>query len=402
MTADTQEDLSPSSPESSEGRQLTRQERRSAGEKLRGFDFWRSIGSPRLIAAPMVEGSELPFRRLVRRYGAELCYTPMFHAANFAHDRKYRKREFTTDGTDRPVFAQFAGHDPRVLLEAAKLIEDQVDAVDINLGCPQGIAKRGFYGSFLMDDTRLIREIVTTLDQGLNVPVTVKIRRFADLQHTLEYAQMLQDAGAAVVCVHSRTREMKGEQTGLADWEVTRAVKERLTVPVISNGNILSFADIEPCFAATGADAVMSAEALLWDPRLFSNPKQPLWTGRTFRLQGAHAQVALDISDEYLDCCEETSFEQTSIIRQHLFKLLVHSLECHTDIRDDLSNNIPQTKPMPFIRQCVRQLRVREEHKANQGYFMVRKDELQTEEQRLAKARDPLEDVDGVCDMFGA
>jgi hypothetical protein len=110
-------------------------------------DFFESIGSPRLIVAPMVEQSDLSFRMLTRKYGAQLVYTQMLNANSFVNSKDYRDLNFRTCAADRPLIVQFGGHDPTVLLQAAKYVEDHCDAIDINLGCPQGIARRGRYGT---------------------------------------------------------------------------------------------------------------------------------------------------------------------------------------------------------------------------------------------------------------
>jgi len=95
----------------------------------------RALPSHRLILAPMVGGSELAFRLLCRKYGADLCYTPMMSSAQFAADPEYRRREFQTVPEDRPLVAHFSGNDPATMLAAALLVQDEVDAVDLNLGC---------------------------------------------------------------------------------------------------------------------------------------------------------------------------------------------------------------------------------------------------------------------------
>ncbi len=114
--------------------------------KLTGYDFFRSIGSPKYVVAPMVDHSELAFRLMTRRYGATLVFTQMFNANSFVNSQEYLEDNFTTCPEDRPLVVQFAGHDPDMILRAAKLVEDQCDAVDLNVGCPQMIAKRGRYG----------------------------------------------------------------------------------------------------------------------------------------------------------------------------------------------------------------------------------------------------------------
>ena len=116
----------------------------------------------------------------------------MLHSRLFASGAKYRKEQFTTNSKDRPLVAQFCANDPSLLVEAAKHLESQVDAIDLNLGCPQGIAKRGRYGAFLQDEWSLVRKIVSTAAKELAVPIWCKIRVFEDQEKTIRYAKMLE------------------------------------------------------------------------------------------------------------------------------------------------------------------------------------------------------------------
>ncbi|CAI4212111.1 unnamed protein product [Parascedosporium putredinis] len=156
----------------------------------------------------------------------------MFHARLFAETEKYRQTHFQAskatptspdptptepgelflDGNpaiDRPLFVQFCANDPRWLLEAARKVAPYCDAVDLNLGCPQGIARKGHYGSFLQEDQDLIFRLIRTLRDGLDVPVTAKIRILDTREATLAYARNVLDAGASILTVHGRRREQR-------------------------------------------------------------------------------------------------------------------------------------------------------------------------------------------------
>lgn len=120
------------------------------------WEFFDSIGRPKYICAPMVDQSELAFRMLCRQHGTQLCYTPMLHSRLTVEDKNYLSANFSTCKEDRPLIIQFCGNEPDTLLQACKKVEDKCDAVDINFGCPQGIAKRGNYGSFLLEKPQLV------------------------------------------------------------------------------------------------------------------------------------------------------------------------------------------------------------------------------------------------------
>lgn len=242
-----------------------------------------------------------------------LAYTPMLHSRLFAQTAKFRDHHFQPtksgltscpdmgpppprsdvylDGNpsvDRPLIVQFCANSPDDLLQAARFVQPFCNAVDLNLGCPQGIARRGRYGAFLQEDWKLIHSLINTLHKDLDIPVTAKMRILETKEMTLEYARMILDAGASILTVHGRQREQKGHNTGLADWSVLRYLRDSLPPETVlfANGNVLRNEDIATCLQETGADGVMSAEGNLHDPTIFASPPaigdegRDYWRGR--------------------------------------------------------------------------------------------------------------------------
>jgi tRNA-dihydrouridine synthase 1 len=294
--------------------------------------FHAVLKSPRYIAAPMVNQSELPYRMMCRRYDSQLCYTPMMHAQQFATSEHYRKTEFTTCKEDRPLILQFCGNDPSTVLHAAKYVDGTynngislADAVDLNLGCPQHIAKRGHYGAYLMTDTDRIYGIINTLYNELSIPVTAKMRIFPSIEQTLHLARTLQSAGCSVLTVHGRTKEQNKQFMGEVDLDVIKRIKEELQIPVVANGGVHTLKDANRILEYTGCDAVMSSEGLLSNPALFS---------------GTHPD-SIQLATEYLALCQEYHGADSSAQRGHLFKILHQRLAHNTDLRAKLGSCRP-------------------------------------------------------------
>ena len=170
----------------------------------------------------------------------------MIHARLFGECDKLRRDvlrdlEGSVEAGDRPLLAQLCGDDKGVLLECASVCQHYVDGIDLNLGCPQGIAKRGHYGAFLLEEPDL-SVVLSSTYQNLDVPVTCKIRIVDkdNIDVTINLARRLVEAGASLITIHGRTKEMKGQQVGCVNWSQISTVIEALDgcVPTLANGGI--------------------------------------------------------------------------------------------------------------------------------------------------------------------
>ena len=259
----------------------------------------QTLSSARWWCAPMVEQSELAFRRLVRSLGADVASTPMVKADAFVRSLRYRSsvsidgssgarpagdviaiegvgvptlRVNIGDAQDEPLVVQFCGDDPATLAAACRLVDGKVAAVELNLGCPQACAAKGHYGSFLLDEADLVASIVAAMRAAApRCAVLCKIRVLETYEATLDVCRRVVEAGCDVLTVHGRTRAEKRSSVHLARWDwIARLARALAPCPVVANGNVRTRRDAEACIAATGACGVMSASSLLRNPALFA------------------------------------------------------------------------------------------------------------------------------------
>lgn len=225
----------------------------------------------------MVYQSETAFRRLVTSLGGcNLAYTPMMHAEHFVLDMPSAKSHIEDIKQDHvadrkyPLIAQFCSTDPEEFVAAALKVQDYVDAVDLNLGCPQRTAEIGGFGAFLMDHAELVASIVSHARSRLRVPICCKIRIFEDIERTLAFTKLLEESGCSILAVHARTRQQRHHEGDPLKATVNEIV-QNVNIPVIYNGGIQSKCDADKAMDITGASASMSAGALLRNPLLFSD-----------------------------------------------------------------------------------------------------------------------------------
>ncbi|XP_069072342.1 tRNA-dihydrouridine(20) synthase [NAD(P)+]-like isoform X1 [Pleurodeles waltl] len=238
------------------------------------------------ILAPMVRVGMLPMRLLALDYGADIVYCEELIDIKVLQCRRIVNEALETVDfiapDDRVIFRtcekekkhvvfQMGSADPGRALAAAKLIEDDVAGIDINMGCPKEYSTKGGMGAALLSDPDKIEQILSTLVKGISKPVTCKIRILPTLEETLALVKRIERTGVAAIAVHGRKKEERPQHPVHCD--VIKAISEAVSIPVIANGgsqdHIKEYADIETFRQATSASSVMLARAAMWNPSIF-------------------------------------------------------------------------------------------------------------------------------------
>ena len=262
-----------------------------------------------LILAPMAGVTDLPFRLLCKEQGAGLLCTEMVSAKAIYFKNKNTKRLMQILPRERPVSLQLFGSEPELMGFIARQIEEQpFDILDINMGCPVPKVVNNGEGSALMKNPKLVGEIVKKVASSIQKPLTVKIRKgfTEDCVNAVEIAKIIEDAGAAAVAVHGRTREQY--YSGRADWDIIRRVKEAVSIPVIGNGDVDSPESAKRLLEETGCDGIMIGRAARGNPWIFSRIRSYLENGTMPDEPAAsdvremilkHARLQLEYKGEY-------------------------------------------------------------------------------------------------------
>lgn len=262
------------------------------------------------ILAPMAGVTDLPFRLLCKEQGAGLLCMEMVSAKALQFNNKNTKDLLKIHPQEHPVSLQFFGHEADVISEQAKRYEHlPFQILDINMGCPVPKIVKNGEGSALMNQPKLVYEIVSKTVKAIEKPVTVKIRKGFDDDHVnaVEIAKIIEEAGAAAVAIHGRTREQY--YSGKADWDIIRQVKEAVSIPVIGNGDVVSGESALAMRRETGCDGVMIGRGSQGNPWIFHELQEYEKTGvmparpnvATIRdTMLRHAKLQMEYKGEYL------------------------------------------------------------------------------------------------------
>ncbi|GMP27575.1 hypothetical protein CsSME_00003497 [Camellia sinensis var. sinensis] len=245
----------------------------------------------KLVLAPMVRVGTLPLRLLAAEYGADITYgEEIIDHKLIKCDRRINEVIGTTDivekGTENIVFRTCHEESNRVVfqmgtsdavraLTAAQIVCKDVAAVDINMGCPKSFSISGGMGAALLTKPELIHDILTTLKRNLDTPVTCKIRLLKSSQDTVELARRIEKTGVSALAVHGR--RVADRPRDPAKWSEIADVVAALSIPVIANGDVFEYEDIQCIKLATGASTVMVARGALWNASIFSPKGKVPW-----------------------------------------------------------------------------------------------------------------------------
>jgi tRNA-dihydrouridine synthase B len=272
-----------------------------------------------VFLAPMSGVTDLPFRKLVKKFGASLVISEMIASRAMIMQTRESLKKCQKDDGCYPMSVQLAGCDPEVMAEAAKLNEDLgADIIDINFGCPVKKVVNGFAGSALMRDEPLASKIMEAVVKAVKIPVTVKMRTGWNNENlnAPKLAKIAEDVGIKLVTVHGRTRCQMYD--GKANWEFVRQVKDAIKIPVIVNGDIKDSTSAKMALEMSGADGVMVGRACYGKPWLINQISQEI-KGEIFDQMPdilTQKEIVLNHFDEMID--HYGSETAVSLARKHI------------------------------------------------------------------------------------
>ncbi|MBT3416519.1 tRNA dihydrouridine synthase DusB [Candidatus Woesearchaeota archaeon] len=281
----------------------------------------------RVFLAPMADVTDAAFRILCSNYGAGLTYTEMISSTALANSGK--NKLFDVQECEKPIAVQLMGNNLDHISKAVKRIDDKIDLIDFNMGCPMKKIVNAGCGAALMKNPIFVKKIVNTLVKSTKKPISIKIRSGWDSKsiNVLEIAKIAEKEGASMITVHPKTQSQLRD--GEANWNLIKEVKDNLSIPVIGNGEVWNVQDIEKMLSETNCDYVMIGRAATKNPYIFKQYNDYLKTGKFGKLTN------FEMIRDYLELAEkyQTNF---NYVRGHVM-YMTKGVEGSAKLRKNIS-----------------------------------------------------------------
>lgn len=291
----------------------------------------------KVFLSPMAGVTDLPFRLICKEQDCGMLYTEMVNSKALCYDDQNTKKMLKIENEEHPVAIQIFGSDPEFMGGAARILNEYPNEIlDINMGCPAPKVVKNGDGSALLKNPKLASEVLKSVVNNSEKPVTLKIRKGWDdtCINAVEIAKIAEDAGISAIAIHGRTREQY--YSGKADWDIIGQVKENISIPVIGNGDVFSVEDAINMLEKTKCDAIMIGRGAQGNPWIFKRINHYMQTGEI--LPEPTLEEKINTAKKHLGLAVQEHGEYIAVreMRKHL-AWYIKGLKNSARIRDEIN-----------------------------------------------------------------